>query len=237
MQFDLYAVGKVLAQLVAKHMATSHQIQALITLEKEAAGVGQAQLLVEGNDARAAQENGFDHNLQVSPLQPFHQCESAQRSLMTWRQVGTWAIPHIDRHGEFEMKNRTGSLLLNGTLAGLMTFMMIGCNKPQETTDTPPSVGTEIDDTVITAAIKTAFLANPEVKSLDLKVETRKGEVQLSGFMESQGQIDRATAVAKNVSDVKGIQNKMTLKGSPASVGNTVDDGICNDPCQVSLAQ
>ncbi len=127
------------------------------------------------------------------------------------------------------MKNRTGSLVLNSTLAGLMTFMIIGCNKPSETTGTPPpstSVGTEIDDTVITAAIKTALLANPEVRSFDLLVETRKGEVQLSGFVDSQVQIDRATAVAKNVTGVKSVQNKMTLKGSPASVGNTVDDSI-----------
>jgi hyperosmotically inducible protein len=79
---------------------------------------------------------------------------------------------------------------------------------------------------VITAAIKAALLANPEVKSLDLQVETRKGEAQLSGFVDSQGQIDRATAVAKNVSGVKSVQNKMTLKGSPASVGNKVDDSI-----------
>lgn len=127
------------------------------------------------------------------------------------------------------MKNRTGSLVLNSTLAGLMAFMIIGCDKPTQPTGAIPpstSVGTEIDDTVITAAIKTALLANPEVKSLDLQVETRKGEVQLSGFVENQTQIDRATAVAKNVSGVKNIQNKMTLKGSPVSVGNTVDDSI-----------
>ena len=127
------------------------------------------------------------------------------------------------------MKNRTGSLVLNSTLAGLMTFMIIGCNKPSETTGTPPpstSVGTEIDDTVITAAIKTALLANPEVRSFDLLVETRKGEVQLSGFIDSQVQIDRATAVAQNVTGVKGVQNKMTIKDSPASVGNKVDDSI-----------
>ena len=127
------------------------------------------------------------------------------------------------------MKNRTGSLVLNSTLAGLMTLMIIGCNKPtQPTGPVPPgtSVGTEIDDTVITAAIKSALLANPEVRSFDLQVETRKGEVQLSGFIDSQVQIDRATAVAKNVTGVKNVLNNMTLKGSPASVGNKVDDGI-----------
>lgn len=59
-----------------------------------------------------------------------------------------------------------------------------------------------------------------------MQVETRKGEVQLSGFVDSQGQIDRATAVAQNVSGVKSVQNKMAIKDSPASVGNKVDDSI-----------
>jgi hyperosmotically inducible protein len=130
------------------------------------------------------------------------------------------------------MKTPTGSLVIKTSLAGLMSLMIVACDK---TTQPPPpsgpippgtTVGTEIDDTVITAAIKAALLANPEVKSLDLQVETRKGEAQLSGFVDSQGQIDRATAVAKNVSGVKSVQNKMTLKGSPASVGNKVDDSI-----------
>ena len=127
------------------------------------------------------------------------------------------------------MKIRTGSLVINTTLAGLMSIMIIGCDKPgQPSGPIPPgtTVGTEIDDTVITTAVKSALLTNPEVKSFDLKVETRKGEVQLSGFVDNQGQIDLATAVAKSVNGVKNVQNKMTLKDSPTSVGNKVDDSI-----------
>lgn len=127
------------------------------------------------------------------------------------------------------MKNRTGSLVIRTTLAGIMSLAIVGCNSPTQSTgpaSPSTSVGTEIDDTVITAAIKSAFISTPEVKSLDLQVETRKGEVQLSGFVDSQGQIDRATAVAQNVSGVKSVQNKMAIKDSPASVGNKVDDSI-----------
>lgn len=127
------------------------------------------------------------------------------------------------------MKKHTGSLVLNSTLAVLLSIMIVGCDKPRQPTEPIPpstSVGTEIDDTVITTAIKSALLATPEVKSFDLLVETRKGEVQLSGFVDSQVQIDRATAVAKNVTGVTNVQNKMTLKGSRASVGDTVDDSI-----------
>src|SRR5262245_39050036 len=57
---------------------------------------------------------------------------------------------------------------------------------------TTRSLGTAIDDSGIAMRIKSAFVADPEVKSLDITVEARKGEVQLSGFVDSQAQIDRA---------------------------------------------
>lgn len=88
------------------------------------------------------------------------------------------------------------------------------------------SVGTEIDDSIVTSKVKSALLADPDVKSFDLKVETRKGEVLLSGFVANQAQIDRAIAIARGVPGVMVVTNKMDLKEGTASVGNTVDDGI-----------
>jgi len=114
------------------------------------------------------------------------------------------------------MRTRLGLLVLSTTLAGLMTIFIAGCDKPQEMTGTPPprtTVGTEIDDSVVTARVKSALLADPDVKSFDFKVETRKGEVQLSGFVDNQTQIDRAIAVTRGVAGVKSIDNKVSLKG------------------------
>ena len=88
------------------------------------------------------------------------------------------------------------------------------------------SVGTDIDDGVVTAKVKSALLADPDVKSFDLKVETRKGEVMLSGFVGNQAQVERAILVARGVEGVKAVANKMDLKQGHASVGNSVDDGI-----------
>ena len=113
------------------------------------------------------------------------------------------------------MKNHIGSLVLNSTLAGLMTLMVVACNKPTQPSGPVPlgtTVGTEIDDTVITAAIKSAFLANSEVRSFDLQVETRKGEVQLSGFVKDSADINRAIEVTKGVAGVKSVKNDMRLK-------------------------
>ena len=50
------------------------------------------------------------------------------------------------------------------------------------------------------------------MKGLEVKVETDKGVVQLSGFVASQAQIDKAVEVAKGVSGVREVQNKMSVK-------------------------
>jgi hyperosmotically inducible protein len=43
-------------------------------------------------------------------------------------------------------------------------------------------------------------------------VVTSDGQVQLSGFVEDQAQIDRATEVARGVEGVKNVINEMTIK-------------------------
>ena len=117
-----------------------------------------------------------------------------------------------------------------GAIAVCLAFSA-GCSR-QETaaTNTPPpattTVGTEIDDTVLTAKVKSALLGDQELKSLDIKVETRKNMVQLSGFVDSHARADRAIAVARGVQGVKGVENGMTIKDGSTTVGNKVDDGI-----------
>lgn len=136
------------------------------------------------------------------------------------------------------MKNRLGLLVLRTSLAGVLTVMLVGCSKPPEPTAVPPpstTVGTVIDDTVITASVRSALLADPDVKSFDLKVETRKGEVMLSGFVDNQMQIDRAIMVARGVSGVTNIDNKMSLKGAATTVGNKIDDGIVTARVKAAL--
>ena len=90
---------------------------------------------------------------------------------------------------------------------------------------TTRSVGTAIDDSGITMRVKSAFVADPDIKSLDITVETRKGEVQLSGFVDSQAQIDRAVDIAQRTQGVASVQNKLALK-TPGTVGNKVDDAL-----------
>jgi hyperosmotically inducible protein len=74
------------------------------------------------------------------------------------------------------------------------------------------TIGNEIDDGIITTEVKTALLADAYVKSLDIAVKTRKGEVQLSGFVNNQSQIDRAIEVTRGIKGVRTVGNEMSIK-------------------------
>ena len=80
------------------------------------------------------------------------------------------------------------------------------------------STGSQIlqysSDAAITAKVKTAFLAEKNLKSLDLHVVTHNGVVQLSGFVASNEQIDQAIDVALHVQGVQNVQNDLKLKTS-----------------------
>jgi hyperosmotically inducible protein len=126
------------------------------------------------------------------------------------------------------MKTQTSRLLPGAALTALFAGLLIGCNKAPETASTPtaPSttVGTQMDDTVITSSVKSALLTDPTIKSFDLQVETRKGTVQLSGFVDNQAQIDKALAIARGVGGVTAVENSVTLKGASSTVGTKIDD-------------
>ena len=75
------------------------------------------------------------------------------------------------------------------------------------------SAGEYIDDAVITTKVKAAVLEDPSLKSAEINVETFKGVVQLSGFVRSRADINKAVEVAKGVKGVKSVKNDMILKG------------------------
>jgi osmotically-inducible protein OsmY len=81
-------------------------------------------------------------------------------------------------------------------------------------TSTTESVGEYVDDATITAKVKAAVLEDPSLKSAEINVETSKGRVQLSGFVNSRADINRAVKVATGVKGVKSVKNDMILKGT-----------------------
>ena len=128
--------------------------------------------------------------------------------------------------------------LLVIALAAAWLLTVTGCSKSADPPTAPAakiSIGTQIDDSVVTANVMAAFVSDSDIKSQDLKVETRKGEVQLSGFVENQAQMDRAIVVARTVAGVTAVQNNMGLKGAPRTVGVKVDDGIVTAGVKAAL--
>jgi osmotically-inducible protein OsmY len=82
---------------------------------------------------------------------------------------------------------------------------MVGCASmaPQENT------GEYIDDSAITAKVKTALVNEPTLKSTEISVETFKGRVQLSGFVSSRANIKTAVELAQAVGGVASVKNDM----------------------------
>ena len=92
-------------------------------------------------------------------------------------------------------------------VAATMMFML-GC----ASTTKHEGTGEYIDDTVITTKVKARILDEPGLKSAEINVETFKGVVQLSGFVKSQADINRAAELARGVKGVTSVKNDMRLK-------------------------
>ena len=79
-------------------------------------------------------------------------------------------------------------------------------------TATKEGSGEYVDDSVITAKVKAAIFNDSTLKVNEINVETFKGVVQLSGFVRSQADIDKAVQVARGVAGVKSVKDDMRLK-------------------------
>jgi osmotically-inducible protein OsmY len=92
-------------------------------------------------------------------------------------------------------------------LAGI-TIIGSGCavGRGQET------VGSYVDDTAITAAVKAKFVEDKTVSASALSVETLNGTVQLSGFAKSAAEKAQAENIARGVKNVKNVRNNIVVR-------------------------
>ena len=101
------------------------------------------------------------------------------------------------------LSNRFVTLIFAILLASLL-----GCAG----TPTKEGTGEYVDDTVITTKVKAAIFNEPSLKSAEINVETFKGTVQLSGFVSSRADINKAVEVARGVKGVTSVKNDMRVK-------------------------
>ena len=88
----------------------------------------------------------------------------------------------------------------------IITFVACASTSKQEGT------GEYVDNSVITTKVKSLLAADDFLKSFEIGVETYKGIVQLSGFVDSQSAIDKAGQIARSVEGVKSVKNNLRLK-------------------------
>lgn len=74
------------------------------------------------------------------------------------------------------------------------------------------STGEVVDDATITAKVKSAFVQDDKVSALDVKVNTYRGVVQLSGYVDNGVLRDRAADIARSVGGVKSVQNDIQVR-------------------------
>jgi osmotically-inducible protein OsmY len=90
----------------------------------------------------------------------------------------------------------------------ILLATLLGCAGTSE----KQSTGAYFDDSVITTKVKAAIFNEPSLKSAEINVETYKGTVQLSGFVNSRADINKAVEVTRGVNGVKSVRNDMRLK-------------------------
>lgn len=111
------------------------------------------------------------------------------------------------------MKKRSGFLFVGALMAA--TLWMGGCSKlPELSAILPaPSAATgKASDISVTKRVKLALDQNASLKLFDIAVETLKGDVRLSGMLDSQAQVDLAIKITRALEGVHSIHDELTIK-------------------------
>jgi osmotically-inducible protein OsmY len=112
--------------------------------------------------------------------------------------------------------NLTRALLLAAVLG---STAIAGCASPaDEESEAAPqkserqTAGEVVDDGVVTAKVKAKLVDDPVTKAYQINVETFKGTVQLSGFVDSAEASSRAAQLAGQVGGVKDVENSLEVR-------------------------
>jgi len=94
----------------------------------------------------------------------------------------------------------------------LVLIMFIAAFVACASTSKQEGTGEYVDDSVITAKVKSHLAGDDFLKSFKISVETYKGTVQMSGFVNAQKAVDQAGEIARGVKGVKTVKNNLIVK-------------------------
>ena len=97
---------------------------------------------------------------------------------------------------------------LSSLFLAVLLVTAVGC----ASTSKQEGTGEYVDDTVITTKVKAAIFEDANLKVAEINVETFKGAVQLSGFVNSQASINKAVELTRNIKGVKSVKNDIRIK-------------------------
>ena len=100
----------------------------------------------------------------------------------------------------------------NVLIGYLVLIMLVATIAACASTRTHESTGEYVDDSVITTKVKGLLAQDDFLKSFQIKVETYKGTVQLSGFVNSQDAVNKASAITRSVKGVVSVKNDLVVK-------------------------
>jgi hyperosmotically inducible protein len=109
---------------------------------------------------------------------------------------------------------KTGSTTKDATVAAGKQVGDKTEDAAEKTTEAAKTVGAKADDATTTSAIKMKFAADNTVDASHINVDTKDGNVTLTGTVKSQAEADKAVALAKSVEGVKRVTPRLTVRKS-----------------------
>ena len=105
------------------------------------------------------------------------------------------------------MQKTTRAITLS-VLMGAAVLVTTGCAVVRD----QQSVGSYVDDSAITTAVKAKMAEDKSVSATAISVETLKGTVQLSGFAKSESEKARAAEIARTTKNVREVRNSIVVR-------------------------
>ncbi len=100
----------------------------------------------------------------------------------------------------------------NVLIGYLVLLMLVATFAACASTRTHESTGEYVDDSTITTKVKALLAEDDFLKSFQISVETYKGTVQLSGFVNSQDAVNKAGEITRSVKGVRSVKNNLIVK-------------------------
>jgi osmotically-inducible protein OsmY len=119
--------------------------------------------------------------------------------------------PLPDKAGSYQ-KGVNAMKKWNRFVSYVVLVMFIAAFVACASTSKQESTGEYVDDSVITTKVKSLLAADDFLKSFQIGVETYKGVVQLSGFVNSQQAVDKAIQISRSVKGVTSVRNDLIVK-------------------------